>query len=138
VVAGAVYPSGVFYRADLVTELVPDARTLEALVFGGGGSPDATVVLRHAGRLVRLLEDAFVLHADLHAANILLVRGDEASGARVVDLDRCHVFTAGSPLPADRMRLRLERSLRKLSERHGRTLGPHEWDALRAGYEERM
>jgi hypothetical protein len=36
------------------------------------------------------------------------------------------------------MRLRLERSLRKLSERHGRTLGPHEWDALRAGYEERM
>ena len=34
VVAAAVYPSGVLYRADLVTELVPHARTLADVLFG--------------------------------------------------------------------------------------------------------
>jgi 3-deoxy-D-manno-octulosonic acid kinase len=134
VVAGAVYPVGAFYRADLVTELIPDARTLEALVFGSGGSPDASRVLHHAGRLVRRLEEARVLHVDLHAANILLIRGDEESGARVVDLDRCAVLPIGAPPPRESMRRRLERSLRKLGEKYGRPITPAEWEALEDGY----
>lgn len=134
VVAGVVYPSGPFYRADLVTELIPDARTLEALIFGSGGSPDASGVLREAGRLVSRLENASVLHVDLNAANVLLVRGEEASGARVVDLDRCRVFPVDARPFGDRMRRRLERSLRKLARRYGRTFSRAEWDALQAGY----
>lgn len=134
VVAGAVYPAGRFYRADLVTELIPEARTLEALVFGSGGTADASPVLHRAGELVRTLEDALVLHVDLNAANVLLVRGDEESGARVVDLDRCVVFPLGSGAFGNAMRRRLERSLRKLSRRHGRDIRAGEWDALRAGY----
>jgi len=136
VVAGAIYPAGPFYRADLVTELIPHGRTLEALVFGSGGTPDASELLAHAGRLVGALERALVLHVDLNAANVLLVRGDAASGARVVDLDRCVVFPLGARSFGPVMRKRLERSLRKLSRRHGRDIGSHEWDALRAGYEE--
>lgn len=136
VVAGAVYPAGPFYRADLATELVPDGRTLEALVFGSGGTPDASELLAHAGRLVGALERALVLHVDLNAANVLLVRDDTASGARVVDLDRCVVFPLGARAFGPMMRKRLERSLRKLSRRYGRDIGSHEWDALRAGYEE--
>jgi 3-deoxy-D-manno-octulosonic acid kinase len=136
VVAGAVYASGPFYRADLVTELVPDARTLEALIFGSGGSDDAAGVLTQAGRLVRTLERALVLHIDLNAANVLLVRGEEASGARVVDLDGCIVFPRDERPFGEVMRKRLERSLRKLAKRYGRDLAQHEWDALRAGYEE--
>ena len=34
IVAAAVYPSGLLYRADLVTELVPHARTLADVLFG--------------------------------------------------------------------------------------------------------
>jgi 3-deoxy-D-manno-octulosonic acid kinase len=136
VVAGAIYPAGPFYRADLATELIPDGRTLEALVFGSGGTPDASELLAHAGRLVGVLERALVLHVDLNAANVLLVRGDTASGARVVDLDRCVVFPLGARAFGPMMRKRLERSLRKLSRTHGREIGSHEWDALRAGYEE--
>lgn len=136
VVAGAVYSSGPFYRADLVTELIPDARTLEALIFGSGGAPDAAALLAHAGRLVGTLERALVLHVDLNAANVLLVNGDEASGARVVDLDRCIVFPLGSRPFGHVMRKRLERSLRKLARRHAREIAPDEWEALRAGYEE--
>jgi 3-deoxy-D-manno-octulosonic acid kinase len=134
VVAGAIYPAGLFYRADLVTELVPDARTLEALVFGSGGTEDASAFLLTAGLLVHQLEVAHVLHADLNATNILLLRGDEESGARVVDLDRCRVLACGSAGIDDRMRRRLERSLRKLADHYGRPLRPTEWRALRAGY----
>lgn len=136
VVAGAAYTFGPFYRADLATELIPRARTLEALVFGSGGTPDASSLLGHAGRLVGTLERALVMHIDLNAANVLLVRGDEESGAKVVDLDGCIVFPLGSRPFDGVMRKRLERSLRKLAQRYDRPIAPHEWDALRAGYEE--
>jgi 3-deoxy-D-manno-octulosonic acid kinase len=136
VVAGAVYPAGPFYRADLVTELIPDARTLEALIFGSGGSPDASDLLLEAGRFVRRLEEASVLHADLNASNVLLIRGNTESGARVVDLDRCRVLSAGARPIGDKMRRRLERSLRKLAGLYGRPFSTAEWDALTAGYAE--
>lgn len=136
VVAGAVYPAGPFYRADLVTELIPDARTLEALLFGSGGVSDASSLLGHAGRLVRSLEDALVLHVDLNASNVLLVRGDEASGARVVDLDRSVVFPLGSRDFGPAMRKRLERSLKKLARTYEREIREPEWEALRAAYED--
>jgi hypothetical protein len=134
VVAGAVYAAGSFYRADLATELIPDARTLEAVIFGGGGSTDAAPALRSAGQLVRTMEDALVLHIDLNAANVLLIKGEEESGARVVDLDGCVVFPLGSREFGNAMRRRLERSLRKLSRRHGRPIRADEWEALRTGY----
>jgi 3-deoxy-D-manno-octulosonic acid kinase len=136
VVAGAVYRAGPFYRADLATELLPNARTLEALIFGSGGTPDASALLGHAGRLVAALERALVLHVDLNAANVLLVRGDEESGAQVVDLDGCVVFPLDARPFGALMRKRLERSLRKLGRRHGRPIASHEWEALRAGFEE--
>ncbi len=136
VIAGAVYRAGPFYRADLVTELIPGARTLEALVFGSGGTEDASVLLAHAGRLVGLLERSLVLHVDLHAGNVLLVRGEEDSGARVVDLDRSVVFPLDASPFGEVMRKRIERSLRKLAKQYSRPITEHEWTALRAGYEE--
>jgi 3-deoxy-D-manno-octulosonic acid kinase len=134
VVAGAVYRTGPFYRGDLVTELVPGARTLEALVFTSGGAVDASSPLAHAGRLVGVMERALVLHVDLNASNVLLVRGGDAPGARVVDLDRAVVFPLGSRPFGEAMRKRLERSLRKLARKYDRPIAPHEWEALRAAY----
>lgn len=134
VVAGAVYPFGPFYRSDLVTELIPDARTLEARIFGSRGASDAAPLLRKAGRLVGTLERALVLHVDLHAANILLLPEPIEASARAVDLDKAIVFPLGSREFGEAMRKRLERSLRKLSKRHARPVTTDEWDALRAGY----
>ena len=136
VVAGTVRAAGSFYRADLATELIPEARTLEALIFGSGGTQDASPVLHRAGRLVRTMEDALVLHVDLNAANVLLVRGVEESRAHVVDLDRCIVFPLGYRAFGNAMRRRLERSLRKLERKYGRSIEADEWEALRDGYEE--
>jgi 3-deoxy-D-manno-octulosonic acid kinase len=136
VIAGAVYrrgSSGVagFYRADLVTEWVPGARSLaDTLV---DEREQAIVVLRRAGGLVRALERAGVLHPDLNARNILLdVRGD----AWVIDLDRCRHLARPNARAGAAMLRRLERSLSKHGSSPGRSLSPDEWSALRAGFGE--
>ncbi|HET9949431.1 MAG TPA: lipopolysaccharide kinase InaA family protein [Longimicrobiales bacterium] len=156
VVAGAAYPAGPFYRADLATELVPGARSLYAILLADGNArgasrwhePDrgaelelapepvaAEVALRLAGRLVRRLEEARVLHRDLNAHNVLIAGGEAGPEAWVVDLDRCAVLSGAAPA-AGRMRERLRRSLRKLGAARGRPFSAAEWEALRSGFEE--
>jgi tRNA A-37 threonylcarbamoyl transferase component Bud32 len=135
VIAGAVYPAGSwgragFYTADLVTELVPRARSLADILLGGApGGPSA---LRRAGRLVRSLERAGILHRDMSAANVVL---DEAGDAWVVDLDRA-LLRPGSGQVGAVMLERLERSLHKLDRTHGRSLAPDERRALHSGFED--
>lgn len=137
-VSGAVYPAGVFYRADIVTEEVPDAVDLADLLFASDPTPggdEREAALAAAGRLVRRLEQAGLLHPDLNAKNVLVRFGEGGASAHLVDLDRCATRTAGVPAPALPMRRRLERSLRKFQLRTGRGLGASEWAALRRGFE---
>lgn len=133
VVAGAAYRTGAVYRADLVTELVPQTLALRDAVFGERATTDASTQLWSSGRLVRMLEEARVLHADLNAGNVLVGSGDDP--AWVVDLDRCRTLSSSSPHPKNAMRRRLERSLRKLAATYDRPLSAHEWEALRSGFE---
>ena len=99
-VAGAVYPAGAFYRADLVTEEIPDASDLAAVLFGeGAGGVDASASLTAAGRLVRTLERAGLFHPDMNAKNIVLRSGTGGVEAHLVDLDRCCVRETGVPAP---------------------------------------
>lgn len=101
VVAGAVYPSGIVYRADLVTAFVPETRDLAALLFRPGGTADGSPpfdeagrtgdggashdgsapdaaghhrldALRRAGRLIARMASRGVRHPDLNAKNVLL------------------------------------------------------------------
>ncbi len=137
VVAGAVYPVGLFYRADLVTELVPDAHTLSDSLFGDDAHADADAALNAAGRLVRSLEEARVEHRDLNAGNIVLRSVSGGMEPWVLDLDRCRVVEVGGPRASGAMRGRLERSLTKLGHRHRRPLARAAWEALRVGYGER-
>ncbi|HUF74763.1 MAG TPA: lipopolysaccharide kinase InaA family protein [Longimicrobiales bacterium] len=135
VVAGAVYratSSGAlgFYRADLVTELVPGAQSLaEALLAGG----DSLAPLRRTGALVRALHGAGVLHPDLNAGNVVL---DEEGEAWVLDLDRARRLRRPSRWGARAMLARLERSLRKLERARARPISHEEWATLRSGFEE--
>lgn len=136
-VAGAVYPAGAFYRADLVTEEIPDAADLAAVIFGDGPTRlDADACLTAAGRLVRSLERSGLFHPDLNAKNVVLRPAEDGLQAWLVDLDRCCVREKGVPAPAQAMRQRLERSLRKFGRTTGRPLGRPQWAALRAGWEE--
>lgn len=137
VVAGAAYLAGAFYRADIVTELVPRATTLADRLFVESSAADGGDLLVQAGRTVRTLEEARVLHRDLNASNIVVASGAESELLWVLDLDRCRILPEGGRPPGDDMRKRLERSLGKLARRHQRPLTRHEWEALSAGYEAR-
>ena len=134
VVAGAVYPAGAFYRADLITEEIPGGVDLAEVLFGERGAPVAPLpALGAVDALLRLLAEGGVRHADLNAKNVVLEPRPEGPRAWVVDLDRCR-FTAGAdPGAGVATRSRLERSLRKLAARAGRPLGPDAWAAIGAG-----
>jgi len=139
VVAGAVYPAGVFYRADLVTELIPDGSDLAEILFGPEpASQERTrAALEAAGLLVRQLEEARIHHPDLNAKNVFLA-GSDGTDAHLLDLDGCRVLDARAIIPAGPMRRRLERSLRKFEDRTGRALGADAWSALRTGFGEEV
>ena len=150
VVAGVWYRTGPWYRADLVTELVPGV-TLARRLFGAEApslsgreahSPSASEVasqaereaaLEAAGRLVAMLCGAGVRHADLNATNVLLDGGAHAPSPWVVDLDRATIGRRHEASTASAMLGRLERSLSKLGTAFGRPLSPREWSALREG-----
>ena len=137
VVAGATYSAGMFYRADLATELIPDAESLADLLFGNSDSQvDVEKALHVAGKVVRKLEDARVLHPDVNAGNILLRIHLGETEAHVIDLDRCNILPQAAPGPHHFMRGRLERSLRRLADRHAVELSDGCWRALRDGFGE--
>lgn len=141
-VGGAVYPHGVWYRGDLVTEYVPDSKDLADILFGdppGGTRFDPAAALRAAGVLVRRLHDGGVLHRDLNLKNILIA-GQEpgASGtadplrALVLDLDRASLRSRVGKRMRRRMLDRFWRSARKWEVRTERRLDP----ALRRAFED--
>lgn len=135
VIAGAWYRSGLFYRADLVTELVPDTISLAESLFSDERDSDRAATLARSGALVRDLETKGIVHADLNAMNILVGHGGVESMAYVIDLDRARVVDTPIATPRDSMRRRLTRSLHKLEESTQRRLSVDEWAALRAGFE---
>jgi len=137
VVAGVVYPDGVFYRGDLVTELIPGAADLAEVLFAPyDGDTPRVDALRAAGALVRKLELAGVQHPDLNAKNLVLTVGPHGVDAHLLDLDRCQVRPPGVAAAGFPMRSRLVRSLRKFARRTGRKLSPAEWEALTRGWNE--
>lgn len=134
VVAGSVHRGGAFYRADLVTELVPDAVDLADVLFDrarAAGDEDRSAALRAAGALLGRAARAGIVHADLNAKNVLVRGAASNPEAYMIDLDRCRVLAEGRAADADAMLRRLERSLTKLGERHGRPLAEDERHALR-------
>lgn len=142
-VGAVVYPAGLFYRGDLVTEWVPDSVDLADVLFGtsspGGFTPAAT--MGAAGRLVRLMHENGLMHPDLNIKNVLIAPGKEGPRALIVDLDRARLRSrALSTRARERGRARFRRSLRKWQKRIGGG-GPGdvpvpEWmDAFDRGYE---
>jgi 3-deoxy-D-manno-octulosonic acid kinase len=127
VVCGIAYPDGAFYRADLVTEMIPNARTLADIMLGGD-SPDLIIALARSGELIRRLADAGVFHVDLNARNILLTE-EPGAEAFVIDLDRARILQRLSASARGRMQARLVRSIVKIGSPTGEGLGRSEIEA---------
>ena len=117
---------GPFYRCDLITVRIPDARPLSDRL------SDAAVpsgLWSALGIAVARLHHAGVDHADLNAHNVLIDAGDRIS---FIDFDRGRVRRDG-PWTARNLR-RLRRSLRKIgADRVSRAFDAG-WRAFLAAY----
>lgn len=120
---------GAQYRADLITQFIPDASTLTWRVQHGGVD---TETARRVGAAVARLHAAGVYHADLNAHNVLI----DAEKVWLIDFDR------GELRPPQRTwqlanLARLRRSLIKVgAAAAGESVFEHElWQPLMAAYE---
>ena len=133
VMAGAVYPAGAFYRADLMTEFVADAMDLAHILFQQDRTRrERSDVLREVGRLVARSAAAGVDHADLNARNVLVEQQRGGPLPLFLDLDRCRVLPPGIRADPRAMLDRLIRSLRKHEGQHARPVAAEEWAVLSA------
>jgi len=130
-----MYPRGLLYRGDLVTEFIPQAVELVDALFdtsrkGAGGATERLDALRSAGELVRALARAGLRHRDLHAGNILLEWHGAAPQPYLLDLDRCEVGREGRTISPTSMHQRLRRSLMKWERRTQLRISEREWQTL--------
>lgn len=122
-IAARVLQSGVTYRADLITEVIPATRMLSTLV-----AQDTLThqMLQATGRAVRALHEHRVWHADLNAHNVLI---DGAGAAHIIDFDRGRLRSGTHWHGANLARLR--RSLDKIS---GGAFADSAWQVLLSAY----
>jgi 3-deoxy-D-manno-octulosonic acid kinase len=128
-VAARYVRSGLVYRADLITQEIPDSRTLADRITTG---PVPLPVWRETGVVIARLQQRGVHHADLNAHNILL---DVEDRVYLIDFDRARIRKTGAW--QQQVLARLKRSLEKIrSQRSGAQFGAAEWEALMEGYGE--
>ena len=122
-VAARFEREGFSYNGDLITELLPDTRTLAQRLDEGevGLSTWAAI-----GRCLRRFQDYGLYHSDLNAHNILL-RGEE--GVFLIDFDNGR--RRGPGIWRDANLARLRRSLDKLEDgRSQRRFDDAQWHCL--------
>lgn len=135
VVAAAIYPTGGWYRADIVTRFLPDSRDLADRLFADADAERRRQAMRLAGGLVRAIHEAGVVHNDLNLKNILISSAATGDRAWLLDLDRAVVMRdAAAKFERNLMLRRFARSLRKLEKLNGRKLKDGEREAFADGY----
>ncbi|HEY6451312.1 MAG TPA: 3-deoxy-D-manno-octulosonic acid kinase [Steroidobacteraceae bacterium] len=131
-IAAAYRRSGRFgYRADLLTERIPAARSLASRL---RAAPLALTAWIAIGRCLRRFHDDGVCHADLNAHNVLVDEGEEVW---LVDFDRGRLRHPG--LWCDANLVRLRRSIEKITDPlpSGR-FSDADWSSLLDGYFTRL
>ena len=129
-VAALYLRSGLFYRCDLITERILNARPLSAAL-AASALPES--VWREVGAVIARLHRAGADHADLNAHNILCAAELRGAAISVIDFDRGRLRSPGAWRQRNLQRLR--HSLEKISRDlpSGR-FSPREWGWLNAGY----
>jgi 3-deoxy-D-manno-octulosonic acid kinase len=125
-VAARVEREGLFYRADLMTMRIPQARSLAQAVAAAALPADRWQAI---GACIRRFHEVGVHHADLNSLNILLA-GDDIY---LIDFDRGCLRSPGTWEQGNLARLL--RSLRKLyNESLDIAFSDADWQALLVGY----
>lgn len=121
------------YRADLITEHLPDSRTLADAITGAQLPREQWSAV---GRTIAAFHSEGVHHADLNAHNIML---EHAVAPRVylLDFDRGRIEGRGAW--EQEVLARLRRSLEKIkAQRSDVAFADEQWDWLMAGYDLRL
>lgn len=118
VVGFALYPAGPgFCRCDVATRRLPVGAEFPK-AWREAGPADREAQLVAVGTLLRDLRAAGARHADLNAKNLHLAREGARWHAWVLDIDRVSFRAPDDPEVGEQNLARLDRSLRKLRERH--------------------
>lgn len=125
-VAAQVTRHSLWYRGDLITQLIPNTRSLAAAL---RESSIETLPWHDIGACIRRFHDAGVYHADLNAHNILL---DSGNTVYLIDFDRGERRTPGV-LWQEANLGRLLRSLRKFIAPS--VIESSAWNAFLNGYQ---
>ncbi|HET7922149.1 MAG TPA: 3-deoxy-D-manno-octulosonic acid kinase [Gammaproteobacteria bacterium] len=125
-VAAQVTRRGPWYRADLITRLIPDCRSLATALHA---SRIEALPWQAIGACIRRFHDAGIYHADLNAHNILL---DAQGKVYLLDFDRGERRHPGT-LWQEANLGRLLRSLRKFIAPS--VIESTAWNALLHGYQ---
>ncbi len=128
-VAARYVPVGPFYRADIITQRIPNAAPLQDVL---GERALSVQIWRAIGAQIRTLHDHGVFHSDLNCRNILI---DGQDRVWFIDFDKCEKREPGPWRQANLERL--HRSLTKTADGAGAVHWRKEdWDDLLAGYAE--
>lgn len=126
-VAARYRPSGPFYRADLITERIPDTRNLAEILLERALPERYWFMI---GAVIGQMHSLGVHHADLNCRNILLDAGERVW---LIDFDKC-----GKRAPGEwtkRNLARLQRSFEKERHKHPSfNLVAEDWATLVTGY----
>ena len=126
-IAALYAPSGLVYKAALLTERIPNTQALHDVLCE---RPLPDHLWHTIGATVRQMHDQHVFHSDLNSRNILI---DDKDKVWLIDFDKCDRRKPGPWMQGNLDRL--QRSLRKsASQTPGLHWGQADWDALLAGY----
>lgn len=128
-IAAHVRHDGMYYRADLLTERIPDSVTLSSLL---SRCPLPNEDWRALGTLLKRFGRAGVVHADLNAHNVLR---KDSGDFFLIDFDRGR--QTNDTKAGDRGLRRLQQSLEKLSRQSASfQFTADNWKALETSYRE--
>lgn len=126
-VVARVQTAGLFYRADLITQRIPDATTLAAHLMD---APLGPADWQQIGAEIARMHGVGVCHSDLNCRNILR---DGEGKIWLIDFDKSNRRPPGPW--AEKNLARLHRSLEKEKTKvPGLHWGGDDWRALLAGY----
>ena len=126
-VAAQYVPVGLFYRADIITQRIPNARPLQDVL---EETPLSAQLWGAIGANIRNLHDHDVFHSDLNCRNVMI---DTQERVWFIDFDKCDKRAAGRWKQATLERL--QRSLRKMVSESGNLhFSKKDWADLLAGY----
>ncbi|WP_192889761.1 3-deoxy-D-manno-octulosonic acid kinase [Vibrio bathopelagicus] len=125
-IAARAIKSGLLYRADLMSERIPNAKDLVDILVSSSIDAD---IYRKIGQEIRKMHDVGVNHTDLNIHNILL---DASLNVWIIDFDKCGQ-QAGNDWKEDNLN-RLKRSFLKEVTKRQIQWQESDWRALNDGY----